>query len=103
MLSLVEDQQHLTFTEVKSQIAEDPVNGSHRDGPAALGHSFHQVKGADALSDVDVISSAAVQRLVKVFPQQADVFRLIELSGADDRRRNRMSGNEVTNRCSNQA
>ena len=44
MLGFVKDQQHLALAEIETQVAENPVDGSHFDRTAALGHSLYQVQ-----------------------------------------------------------
>src|ERR1035438_6187247 len=57
MLGFVKDQQHLALAEIESQIAQNPVDGTHSDRPTALGHPFHQVQRADSLTNIDVVGS----------------------------------------------
>src|ERR1039458_4337762 len=59
MLGFVKDQQHLALTEIEPQVAQNPVDRSQSDCPAALGHPLYQVQGVDSLTNVDVVSSPA--------------------------------------------
>src|ERR1017187_5435400 len=59
MLGFVKDQQHLALAEIETQIAQNPIDGSHADCPTALGYPLHQVQGVDALTNIDVVSSSA--------------------------------------------
>src|SRR5664280_3574635 len=63
MLGFVKDQQHLALAEIESQIAQNPVDGTHSDRPTALGYPFHQVQRADSLTNVDVVSSSTLSVL----------------------------------------
>src|ERR1019366_5210977 len=60
MLSFVKDQQHLALAEIKAEVTQNPVDRAHSDRPAALGHSLHQVQGADSLTNIDVVSSSTL-------------------------------------------
>ena len=59
VLGFVKEQQHLALAEIKSQIAQNPIDRSNAKRPAALGHPLHQVQGVDTLANVDVVSSSA--------------------------------------------
>src|SRR5450756_1841718 len=59
MLGFVKDQQHLALAEIETQVSQNPVDRTHSDCPAALGHSLHQVQRVDSLANVDVVSSSA--------------------------------------------
>src|SRR5450759_1765956 len=59
MLGFVKDQQHLALAEIKTQVAQNPVDRAHSDCPAALGHSLYQVQRVDSLANIDVVSSPA--------------------------------------------
>src|ERR1022692_736084 len=57
MLGFVKDQQHLAPAEIKTQVAQNPVDGAHSDCPADFCHPLHQVQRVDALANIDVVSS----------------------------------------------
>src|ERR1017187_3657489 len=59
MLGFVKDQQHLALAEIETQIAQNPIDGTHADCPTALGYPLHQVQGVDSLANIDVVSSPA--------------------------------------------
>src|ERR1039457_2365799 len=59
MLGFVKDQQHLALAEIEAQVAQNPVNRTHSDCPAALRYPLHQVQGVDSLTNIDVVSSPA--------------------------------------------
>src|SRR5450759_2092325 len=59
MLGFVKDQQHLALAEIETQIAQNPVDGTHSECPTALGHSLHQVQRVDSLANIDVVGSPA--------------------------------------------
>src|ERR1035441_6944546 len=59
MLGFVKDQQHLTLAEIETEIAQNSVDGTQPDCPAALGHPLHQVQRVDSLTNIDVVSSPA--------------------------------------------
>src|ERR1039457_2744427 len=59
MLGFVKDQQDLALAEIETQIAQNPVDRTHSDPPAALGYPLHQVQGVDSLTNIDVVSSPA--------------------------------------------
>jgi hypothetical protein len=40
MLGFVKDQQHLALAKIESEVAQNPVDGSHSDCPAALGYAL---------------------------------------------------------------
>jgi hypothetical protein len=40
MLGFVKDQQDLALAEIETQIAQNPVDRTHSDRPAALGHAL---------------------------------------------------------------
>src|ERR1035437_9743849 len=60
MLGFVKDQQHLALAEIKTQIAQNPVDRAHSDRPAALGDPLYQVQRVDSLTNIDVVSSSAL-------------------------------------------
>src|SRR5450756_1349417 len=59
MLGFVKDQQHLALAEIETQVSQNPVDRTHSDCPAALGHPLHQVQRVDSLTNIDVVSSPA--------------------------------------------
>src|SRR5271166_5186937 len=59
MLGFVKYQEYLALAKIKPEIAQDPVDRAHADGPAALRHPLHQVQRADSLTNVDVVRSPA--------------------------------------------
>src|ERR1022692_411555 len=63
MLGFVKDQQHLTLAEIKTQVAQNPVDRAHSDCPTALRNPLHQVQRADSLTNVNVVSSPALSVL----------------------------------------
>src|ERR1019366_5897104 len=63
MLGFVKDQQNLALAEIETQVAQNPVDRTHSDCPAALGYPLHQVQRADPLTNVDVVSSPALSVL----------------------------------------
>src|SRR5450759_3741655 len=59
MLGFVKDQQYFALAEIKTQVAQNPVDRAHSDCPAALRHPLHQVQRVDSLTNIDVVSSPA--------------------------------------------
>src|ERR1019366_3551652 len=58
MLGFVKDQQHLALAEIKTEVAQNPVDGAQPHCPAALCYPLHQVQRADPLTNVNVVSSS---------------------------------------------
>src|ERR1039458_1950132 len=63
MLGFVKDQQHLALAEIETQVAQNPIDRAHSDCPTALSYPLHQVQRADALTNIDVVSSPALSVL----------------------------------------
>src|SRR5271165_5067036 len=89
MRGFVKYQQHLALAEIKPEIAQNPVDRAHADGPAALRHPLHQVQRANPLTNVDVVRSSAFSvlgnlREVQLRDQVLQDVGLLRSGGAID-------------------
>src|ERR1035438_339031 len=84
MLGFVKDQPHLALAEIKTQVAQNPVDRAHSDCPPALGYPLHQVQRADPLTNVDVVSSPTFSVLGDLCPVQLrdQVLQYVGLLGS---------------------